>query len=129
MRLEEMERQQALSGLRNPSVLTIDGHVIATDKNGYLLDHNDWSPLIAETLAQRDGVTLEEDHWILIDFLHRFYAEFEIAPEMPVLARNLCKDKNDCRWSKKYINGLFPEGARSVCRYAGLPMPVGRGCF
>jgi len=74
------------------------------------------------------GVELEDDHWLLIDFLHRFYSEYAMAPELPVLARNLCKDQKDCRWTRKYINELFPGGAKTACRYAGLPFPVGRSC-
>ena len=55
-------------------------------------------------------------------------AEYKLAPELPVLARNLCKDQNDCRWTRCYIKELFPGGAKTACRYAGLPTPVGRSC-
>jgi TusE/DsrC/DsvC family sulfur relay protein len=71
---------------------------------------------------------LDDDHWLLIDFLHRFYAEYSVAPDLPILARNLCKDQKDCRWTRKYIKELFPDGAKTACRYAGLPRPVGGSC-
>jgi tRNA 2-thiouridine synthesizing protein E len=79
-------------------------------------------------MAEADDLELLGDHWLLIDFLNRFYTEFQIAPELPVLARNLCKDQHDCRWTRKYIKQLFPGGAKTACRYAGLPAPVGRSC-
>ena len=128
MRLEEQEKQASSKPIHT-NTLEVEGRIIHTDAEGYLLDHEDWSPAVSEILAARDGVTLEKDHWTLIEFLHRFYKEFEIAPELPILTRNLCKDQHDCRWSRTYIKQLFPEGAKTACRYAGLPTPVGRSCL
>jgi tRNA 2-thiouridine synthesizing protein E len=109
--------------------LMIEGRIIPTDEQGYLLDFNDWSPAVTNVLAAEDGIELKEDHWVLIDFLRRFYCEFEIPPELPILARRLCKDRHDCRWTRRYIKTLFPNGANTACRYAGLPAPIGRSCF
>ena len=108
--------------------IDVEGRKIPVDAGGYLVDPADWSTAVAETMAAKDGVDLRDDHWLLIDFLNRFYAEFEVAPELAVLARNLCKDQNDCRWTRSYIKDLFPNGAYTACRYAGLPEPV-RGCI
>jgi tRNA 2-thiouridine synthesizing protein E len=128
MRLEQQERINTTNTKSAPA-FEVEGRIILTDSEGYLLDPTDWSPAVAETLAARDGVKLVEDHWTLIDFLHRFYQEFEIAPEMPILSRNLCKDQKNCRWTRTYIKKLFPQGAKTACRYAGLPAPVGRSCL
>ncbi len=127
--LEEMERSTIPLGSLNTTALTLDGKVIHTDSQGYLLDHGDWSPALVGLLAEKDGIELADDHWLLIDFMHRFYAEYEIAPAMPILSRNLCKDQKQCRWTRKYINQLFPGGAKMACRYAGLPAPVGKSCI
>ena len=35
------------------SALQVNGHNIALDKEGFLLDLNDWSPAAAEALAAR----------------------------------------------------------------------------
>lgn len=128
MRLEHPQTSRALNQAKFP-LLEIDGKVIPTDDRGYLLDFNDWSPAVTQAWAEEDGVQLGDDHWTLIDFLHRFYQEFEIAPEMPILSRNLCKDQHNCRWTRTYIKKLFPNGAKTACRYAGLPAPVGRSCL
>lgn len=129
MRLEQQERSSATNKTNQAPSIEVDGRIILTDSEGYLLDPADWSPAVTEALAAKDGVKLEEDHWILIDFLHRFYQQFEIAPEMPILSRNLCKDQENCRWTRTYIKQLFPQGAKTACRYAGLPAPVGRSCL
>lgn len=114
--------------LREHSVIEVGGRFISLDVEGYLVDPEDWTRGLAERMAELDGVELTDDHWLLIDFLHRFYKEYALAPELPVLARNLCKDQQDCRWTRRYIKELFPGGAKTACRYAGLPAPMGRSC-
>lgn len=128
MSMEQQQRVEEPKQVKNP-VLEIEGRSISTDGQGYLLDFNDWSPGVTKALASDDGIELNEDHWTLIGFLHRFYREFKIAPEMPILSHNLCKDQHDCRWKRTYIKKLFPNGAKAACRYAGLPAPVGRSCL
>ena len=128
MRIEETAGRPAATDLRDQAVLEVDGKFIALDAHGYLVDPGDWSRAVAERMAELDGVALEADHWLLIDFLHRFFTEYQLAPELPVLARNLCKDQGECRWTRRYIRKLFPDDAKMACRYAGLPMPMGRSC-
>ena len=124
----EVPQGAASKDLREQPIIEVDGRFIPLDAGGYLANPDDWSKAVAEHLAASDGLELGDDHWLLIDFLHRFYKEYEVAPEIPVLARNLCKDQHDCRWTRRYIKELFPGGAKTACRYAGLPAPVGRSC-
>lgn len=127
MRTQHAGHVPELVAERQPPLI-VNNMEIATDHFGYLLDAEDWSRAVSQEMAQRDGVELGDDHWVLIDFLNRFYREYQVPPDLPVLSRNLCKDQRDCRWSRKYIKQLFPGGARMACRYAGLPMPV-RSCL
>jgi TusE/DsrC/DsvC family sulfur relay protein len=128
MRMDEVKGEGATRTTQQKTVLEVGGDLVRLDEHGYLLDPDQWSRTVTERMAEADGVELTDDHWLLIDFLHRFYREFEMAPEMPILARNLCKDQHDCRWTRRYVNQLFPHGAKTACRYAGLPTPVGRSC-
>lgn len=128
MRMEKATGRDADLKVPEHAVLEVDGRFVRMDLEGYLVDPADWSKAVAERMAEVDGLELVDDHWLLIDFLNRFYAEYQIAPELPVLARNLCKDQNDCRWTRRFIKELFPGGAKTACRYAGLPAPVGRSC-
>lgn len=128
MRTDQVAQPGIRKQLHENTVLEVEGRMVQIDPEGYLIDPNDWSQAVTILMAEQDGVELGDDHWLLIDFLHRFYAEYEMAPEMPILARNLCKDQQDCRWTRRYINELFPKGAKTACRYAGLPAPVGRSC-
>ena len=128
MRTEQVSPQGIAEQLHEHRILEVDGRLVKLDAEGYLVDPAQWSAAVTSMMAEQDGLELDDDHWLLIDFLHRFYAEYSVAPDLPILARNLCKDQKDCRWTRKYIKSLFPLGARSACRYAGLPAPVGRSC-
>lgn len=128
MRIGGVKGQEASPLADQNTVLEVDGRMVTVDRYGYLIDPADWSREVAVVMAESDGVKLGDDHWLLIDFLHRFYQEYHLAPELPVMSRNLCKDQNDCRWTRRYIKELFPGGAKTACRYAGLPTPVGRSC-
>jgi dissimilatory sulfite reductase related protein len=128
MRLEPQPTNQSPDTISSTLTLDVKGRLVQLDPFGYLVDPNDWSAATTEQMAEDDGLVLTDDHWLLIDFLHRYYREYQLAPELPILSRNLCKDQKDCRWTRKYIKQLFPDGARTACRYAGLPTPVGRSC-
>lgn len=128
MRTEEVKISGTIDPARENAVMEVEGRYIEIDMDGFLVDHAEWSKAVTEQMAALDGLDLGDDHWLLIDFLNRFYNEYEVAPELPVLARNLCKDQHDCRWTRRYIKQLFPNGAKTACRYAGLPAPVGRSC-
>lgn len=128
MRTEQVSQQGIAEQVREYRVMEVEGRLIKIDSAGYLVDHTQWSQAVTEAMADEDGLDLEDDHWLLIDFLHRFYDEFAVAPDLPILARNLCKDQQDCRWTRKYIKEMFPNGAKTACRYAGLPRPVGGSC-
>jgi tRNA 2-thiouridine synthesizing protein E len=128
MRTEQVSPQGIAEQLHEHRILDVDGRLVKLDAEGYLVDPAQWSAAVTSMMAEQDGLELDDDHWLLIDFLHRFYAEYSVAPDLPILARNLCKDQKDCRWTRKYIKELFPDGAKTACRYAGLPRPVGGSC-
>lgn len=128
MRIDEVKGQEGSPPAGRSAALEVGGRLIPVDGYGHLVDPADWNNDVAIAMAEADGVELGDDHWLLIDFLNRFYTEYSLAPELPVLARNLCKDQHDCRWTRRYIKELFPGGAKTACRYAGLPTPVGRSC-
>ena len=122
---------QETSTKPTPPLLTIevDGQTVAVDDEGYLLDSKEWTPSVAELMAENDNLKLSEDHWIVITYLRNFYVTYAIAPELFMLQRTLCKSMDDCRWNRDYLRTLFPRhGARDACKYAGLPKPLKGAC-
>lgn len=96
----------------------------ALDADGHLRDVHDWSPAVAEVLAERDGIRLEEDQWWLIRFVRDHHANHGIPPLMREAIRAM---RGRAGWenaSSRTLYGLFPDGPiRLACRYGGLPRP------
>lgn len=104
---------------------TLDDKIIATDKEGYLENLDDWSENIAMHIAHTETLTLTQDHWDVIHLLRQFYHEFELSPAMRPLVKyvglHLGKDKGN----SIYLLTLFPPSpAKIASKIAGLPRPA-----
>jgi TusE/DsrC/DsvC family sulfur relay protein len=98
-----------------------NGGQLEVDEDGFIAEPALWDEDLARFLAEREeGITdLTPDHWKVIHYLNRYYAEFGIAP----MVRKLCKETG---FQLRYIYELFPGGpARGACKVAGLPKPTG----
>ena len=62
------------------NTLTVGERTYALDKDGYLVDLNDWSVDVANALAAAESLELTPDHWQVLDLLRGFYAEFQLSP-------------------------------------------------
>ena len=99
---------------------------IETDHEGYLMRRDQWSQALAEELAAADGIALSEAHWEVINFLQEYYENYEIAPAIRILTKQIGKRFGKEKGNSKYLYELFPKGpAKQACRYAGLPKPTG----
>ncbi len=106
--------------------IEVNGTTLATDEEGYLENLSDWSTEVAEVMAAQDGQELTEQHWEVINFLREYYDEYQIAPAVRVLTKQIGKRLGPEKGNSKYLYELFPYGpAKQACRYAGLPKPTG----
>ncbi|ABI57004.1 TusE/DsrC/DsvC family sulfur relay protein [Alkalilimnicola ehrlichii MLHE-1] len=106
--------------------IEVNGTTIETDEEGYLTNLEEWSPELAELMAQEDDLELTENHWEVINFLREYYEEYQIAPAIRVLTKQIGKRFGKEKGNSKYLYELFPYGpAKQACRYAGLPKPTG----
>jgi tRNA 2-thiouridine synthesizing protein E len=102
-----------------------DGKAVSVDDRGYLLDWRDWSPAVAEAMAGADGVTLQDEHWQVLDIFREYYSEYEIEPPMRALVRLSRERFGAERGGTRLPYRLFPDGpGTQACRYAGLPKPL-----
>ncbi|MBI5501304.1 MAG: TusE/DsrC/DsvC family sulfur relay protein [Deltaproteobacteria bacterium] len=90
------------------------------DQEGYLAESADWSTKVAAELARRNDLgPLTDDHWRIIEFVRRYFAETGSGPPVVKIARAT-------GLSSGRICELFPCGiARGAYRLAGLPRPEG----
>lgn len=94
------------------------------DKDGFLMDLNDWSPEVAKILAQQEDIELTEQHWEVLQALQQFYAEFDLSPAMRPLTRYLKEKLGADKATSIYLLQLFPGSpAKVAAKLAGLPRP------
>lgn len=98
---------------------------VELDKNGFLVNLDDWNPDVAESLAAAEGIQLSKAHWEVITLLREFYNEFELSPAMRILVK-LCREKlGEEQGNSIYLMTLFPESpAKIASKIAGLPKPT-----
>lgn len=97
----------------------------ATDKEGFLLDPQSWTPESAEHIAKKEGLRLEDGHWEVINVLRDFYREYETAPAMRVLVKVVRHALGEEKGNSIYLMQLFPGSpAKLASKIAGLPKPT-----
>ena len=84
----------------------------------------EWSSANAESHAADNGITLAEDHWILIQCLQEYYNRNEF-PKLRHVTDAL-DERFHAKGGMKYLHRLLPQGPISMgCELAGLDMPAG----
>ena len=103
-----------------------EGKSIEVHPRGNLINLDDWNEQLAEVLAEREGITLTDEHWEVIRFLRKFYFEFGIAPMVKLLMKHMRQQLGEEKSSRDFLYSLFPEGpARQGSLIGGLPEPQG----
>lgn len=89
------------------------------DADGYLEDPKVWTKEIAEAIAKREGITLTERSWVVINYARK---EFETKGEAPTL-RAITKNTDV---DTKELYSLFPGGpGKLAAKVSGLHKPTG----
>jgi tRNA 2-thiouridine synthesizing protein E len=98
---------------------------IEVDDDGYLKHLQDWSPDIAQALAQQQQLTLTQAHWEIINAIRDFYSQYQRSPTTRVLLKYLAQQLGAQKSSSIYVMQLFGGGtpAKSIAKLAGLPKP------
>ncbi|RRW40284.1 TusE/DsrC/DsvC family sulfur relay protein [Pseudomonas luteola] len=95
------------------------------DKEGYLLDLEDWSVEIAEELALREDLSLTPEHWEILHALRDFYTEFQLSPANRPLIKYIAQTLGPEKGNSLYLNLLFKGSpAKLAAKLAGLPKPT-----
>ena len=106
--------------------IDVNGKILETDEEGYLVDLSEWTKEAAVLLAETEDMVLTDSHWEVIEFLREYYEEYQIAPAVRVLTKAIGKKLGKEKGNSKYLYELFPYGpAKQACKVAGLPKPTG----
>jgi len=105
--------------------IEFNNQTIETDKQGYLLDFQQWQEDLAQILADQDDLTLTEAHWEVIRFVRDFYLKYKTSPAIRALTKAMKAEFGEEKANSRYLYRLFPEGpAKQATKYAGLPKPA-----
>ncbi|KVV05258.1 MULTISPECIES: TusE/DsrC/DsvC family sulfur relay protein [Pseudomonas] len=107
------------------TALTLKGKTIELDKDGYLVDLNDWSEDVAHALAAQAGIELRPEHWEILTLLRSFYQEFELSPATRPLIKYTALKLGADKGNSLHLNRLFNgTPAKLAAKLAGLPKPT-----
>lgn len=105
----------------NPQTIT----EITLDQDGHLSNYLDWTPEVAQLMAQQDGLVLGDTHLAVLHAVQKFYQQFGYAPATRPLIKFLIKELGEsisnAQLMQDFQTGLV---ARTLARLAGLPKPA-----
>lgn len=106
--------------------LDFKGKAYELDDDGYLINWQEWNEDLAAHMASLDGINLSDAHWEVIKFLRNYFMQYQIAPMIKILVKEIGKVMGPEKGNTKYLYELFPGGpAKQACKFAGLPKPTG----
>ncbi|MFL6877133.1 TusE/DsrC/DsvC family sulfur relay protein [Pseudomonas marginalis] len=107
------------------NTLTVGARTLDLDKDGYLVDLNEWSDEVANALAAVEGLELTADHWQILELLRQFYAEFQLSPATRPLIKYTALKLGPEKGNSLHLNTLFNgTPAKLAAKLAGLPRPT-----
>jgi TusE/DsrC/DsvC family sulfur relay protein len=101
---------------------TVAGTAVDTNDEGFFTNPVQWTEAMAPELAAAEGIDpLTDQHWTVIRFMRKEFAEKGTGPTVRVLGKT-------SGVTVKELYRLFPKGpAKIAARIAGIPKP--RGCI
>jgi TusE/DsrC/DsvC family sulfur relay protein len=97
-------------------VIEYSGIKISLDDDGYLVNYEDWSEIVAKALAEREGAgELTSDRMDILKFMRSYYKEYNFFPILRFVCKNVGQPK-DCV-TEKFIEPVI------AWKIAGLPNP------
>jgi len=95
------------------------------DKQGFLVNLDDWNEELAVQIALEESITLTDAHWEVIYILRNFYQEYAISPAMRILVKTVKQQLGDGKGNSIHLLSLFPGSpAKIASKIAGLPKPT-----
>ncbi|WP_260843225.1 TusE/DsrC/DsvC family sulfur relay protein [Sedimenticola selenatireducens] len=111
----------------NPFAIRIDyvdigGHLIATDQEGYIQDMDEWSEAFALALAEKEQLTLNDEHWEVINYIRDYYQQHRVQAQVRDMIKHFRKVWGKERANTRYLHDMFPMGGpqKQGNRLAGI---------
>jgi len=98
---------------------------VSYDAEGYLIDPESWDESVARTLAADEGIELQADYWPVLQFMHEYWSEHRVAPDVRHVVDFLVKSQGfEKKQAKQHLFQLFPYGyVKQACKISGMQRP------
>ena len=107
------------------NTMQVKGVSIKLDKEGYLLDPEQWNEDVAHALAEKESIELTDDVWEVVNFVREHYEWNQCIPEHRRLLQELRKRHGKEKATRKYVYNMFPYGyGQQACKIAGMRVPL-----
>lgn len=104
--------------------LEINGKVLDTDEEGFLLDPSEWNLEVAQTIAGLEKLELTDDRWLVVNFVREYFDERQTVPEARTLLKMLAEKLGKDKGTRKFLQAMFPYGyGQQACKIAGMRKP------
>lgn len=104
--------------------LIVNGQVLATDEEGFLLDPSEWNTDVAAVIAQQEGLPLDDQRWGIVCYIRDYFERNQSVPEARTLLKNLKQTRGESCATRRYLYQLFPYGyGQQACKIAGMCKP------
>jgi len=105
----------------------MDSLCIDTDEEGYLIEPEEWTTDIANSLAASEKIELNEQHWPILNCMREYYDSNRVAPDVRHVVKFLTTEQGlNKKDAKKLIFTLFPYGyVKQACKISGMKRPRG----
>lgn len=108
-----------------------NGKTIETTANGFLVNIDDWDESVAAVIAEKESLTLTDEHWVLINYLRdEFINNAGNQPNTRKMVKAITEKLPDAKIDSKYLYVLFPgDPSKQGGRIAGLPESRRKGGY
>jgi tRNA 2-thiouridine synthesizing protein E len=109
----------------------VNGRMLETTDNGYLVSLDDWDKDVAEAIAAAEGITLTQDHWDVIDYLREAYLERNgEQPNNRAILKAMQEKWAGRQVDNKTLFDLYPGNpSKQAGKIAGLPESLRKGGY
>ncbi|MCW8944617.1 MAG: TusE/DsrC/DsvC family sulfur relay protein [Sedimenticola sp.] len=102
--------------------VSVGDEQIATDQEGYIQDMDEWSEGFAIALAEKENLTLTDEHWDVIHFIRNYYHEHHVQAQVRDMIKHFKKVWGSEHGNNRYLHDIFPMGGpqKQGNRLAGI---------
>lgn len=88
----------------------------------YVFDLSAWDEDLSDWLADKEGISLNQEHLHIISHLREMFEIYKRHPVMRTATSELKKCFGAEKGTVKYFHTLFPKGIHQAFLIAGIPM-------